>query len=177
VLNHISWLDIFVVNAVRPALFVAKSDIRRWPLAGTLVSRVGTLFLDRDSRSALRQTNRHIQDALAAGQLVACFPEGTTSDGKGVNKFHAGLLQPALDARAVIQPVAVRYRDATGARTQAASYVGDETLLDSVRKIVAETSITAELVFLPAAPPQAHPDRRLLAQTLRSNILRELESS
>jgi 1-acyl-sn-glycerol-3-phosphate acyltransferase len=177
VLNHISWLDIFVVNAVQPAVFVAKSDIRRWPLAGTLVSRVGTLYLDRESRTALRRTNRHIGEALAAGRLVACFPEGTTSEGDTVMPFHAGLLQPAIDVGAVVQPVALRYRDRLGVPTTAAGYVGDETLLDSVRKIVAMPSLTAEVVFLPALGPHEHGQRRLMAQTLREAILHAISSS
>jgi 1-acyl-sn-glycerol-3-phosphate acyltransferase len=175
-LNHISWLDVFAVNAVEPAVFVAKSEIRAWPLAGTLVSGVGTLYLDRDSRSALRRTNRRIEEALARGRLVACFPEGTTSEGDEVQKFHAALLQPALDASAMIQPVALRYLDGAGSRTTAAGYVGDESLLDSVRKILAMPRMTAELRFLPAVPAHPGMHRRTLAQDLRSAIARSLEA-
>lgn len=175
-LNHVSWLDIFVLDAAHPAMFVAKSDIRGWPLVGTLVTKAGTLYLDRRSPAALRRTNLRIGEALAAGALVACFPEGATTAGDTVGKFHAALLQPALDARATIRPVALRYRDAKGLRTEAPAYIGEDSLLESLWKIVSTSSMTAELRFLPALPPERRIDRRALAEQLREGIARELDA-
>ena len=96
--NHVSWLDIFLIDAMRPARFVAKSEIAGWPLVGTLVTRAGTLYIDRGSRKAARETNALIARAMQAGALVACFPEGTTSHGASVGRFHGALFQPAIDA-------------------------------------------------------------------------------
>jgi 1-acyl-sn-glycerol-3-phosphate acyltransferase len=176
VLNHVSWLDIFLVDAVRPATFVAKSEIGEWPLVGTLVSRVGTLYIERGSRSAARRTNERIAGALAGGALIACFPEGTTTHGHSVGRFHGALFQPAIDAGATIQPVALRYRDAAGRLCEACAYVGDDSLVKSVWNIVSTRAIVAEMDFLP--PLQARGwERRALAQRVQSEIGAALASS
>lgn len=173
VLNHVSWLDIFLVNATHPAMFVAKSEIRDWPVAGALATRVGTLYLERGRARAARRANGFIEEALTAGKLVACFPEGVTSLGDTVQRFHAALLQPAIEVGARIQPVALRYRDSSGQRTEAPAYVGDDSLLKSVWSIVSTPAMTAEMRFLPPVRPrQAH--RRDVAQELRAAIAREL---
>jgi 1-acyl-sn-glycerol-3-phosphate acyltransferase len=148
VLNHISWIDIFVVDALQPVTFVAKSEIGRWPLAGTLVTRAGTLYIERESRTAVRNTNARIAEALRSGTPVAIFPEGTTTFGESVARFHSGLFQPAIDAGATVLPVALRYLDCAGALTRAAAYVGDDSLMKSVWDIVSTPAITAELRFL-----------------------------
>ena len=99
VANHISWLDIFVLNAHRPARFVAKSELAGWPLAGRLIRGAGTIFVDRERRHDTRRVNHHAAQALAAGDVVAVFPEGTTTDGATLLKFHASLLQPIVEAQ------------------------------------------------------------------------------
>ena len=169
VLNHVSWLDIFLIDAVQPATFVAKSEIGAWPLVGTLVSRAGTLYIERGSRSAVRRTNERIAGALAGGALIACFPEGTTSHGHAVGRFHGALFQPAIDAGATIQPVALRYRDPAGRLCEACAYVGDDSLMKSVWSIVSTRAIVAELDFL--APLDARGwERRALAQRVEGEI-------
>src|SRR5947199_5895908 len=84
VANHISWLDIFVLNTLQPARFIAKSEMRAWPLFGRLMAGVGTLFIERDRRRHTHHINRHAADALAQGDVLAVFPEGATSDGTRV---------------------------------------------------------------------------------------------
>ena len=93
-LNHVSWLDIVLVNAARPMTFIAKAEIARWPLVGTLVTRAGTLYIERGSRAAVRRTNRHLSQALEEGALVACFPAGTVS---GAPKVRAMEIIDALE--------------------------------------------------------------------------------
>ncbi len=110
VANHISWLDIFVLSSLQPARFIAKADLRRLPVVGRLIANVGTLFIERERRRDTHTVNRHTVEALARGDVVAVFPEGTTSDGVGLLKFHSSLLQSVVDAKGHVQPIAIRYR-------------------------------------------------------------------
>jgi 1-acyl-sn-glycerol-3-phosphate acyltransferase len=171
--NHVSWLDIFAVYAATPGLFVAKSEIRGWPLVGTLVERVGTLFIERGSRRHARATNARIVAALETGRLVAVCPEGTTTDGRALRHFHAALLQPAIDARALVLPVALRFVDGDGVQTSAPVYVGETSLLESVWRIVSAPSMAVELRFAPYVSADGQ-HRRELAQHLHAVIAREL---
>lgn len=170
VANHVSWLDIFVLNALAPAAFVSKAEVRAWPAIGWLAAKNDTLFLRRGSRGHARIISREIADVLATGQVVALFPEGTTTDGSHVLHFHGALLQPALDAQAPIQPVALRYRTPHGAYTAAPAYYGDMSLLQCIGNIVAAPGIVADVVVLPPVRGEADIDRRALAAALRERI-------
>jgi 1-acyl-sn-glycerol-3-phosphate acyltransferase len=173
VLNHVSWLDIFLLDAVHPAVFVAKTEIARWPLFGIIARGIGTVFIERGSRRSAQRTNRHIAETLASGSPVACFPEGTTTYGDSVGRFHGALFQPAIDSDATVLPVALRYLDGDGRLSVAGAYVGEDSLLRSVWTLLAERSLVAELRFLP--PRRANgSDRRWFAQRLRSDIARAL---
>lgn len=174
VANHVSWLDIFVINALTPAAFVSKAEVRSWPAIGWLAAKNDTLFLHRGSRGHARIVSREIGAVLATGQVVALFPEGTTTDGSHVLHFHGALLQPALDARAPIQPVALRYRDAQGHFTRAPAYWGDMTLMQCIGNIVAAPFIVAEVVLLPPVRGEAEVDRRALASALRERIVTQV---
>ena len=145
--NHVSWLDIWVLDAVVPVRFVAKSDIRRWPLVGFLVSGAGTIFIERRRRHDTARTNRAIVQALTRGEYVAMFPEGATTDGTAVKPFHASLFQPALGAGARVVVVALRYVNLDGNVNLDASYVGERSLWESVWLILAHRSLHAELTF------------------------------
>jgi len=171
--NHISWLDIFAVYAAAPGLFVAKSEICDWPVVGSLVRRVGTLFIERGSRRHARRTNERIVAALESGRLVAVCPEGTTTDGRSLRHFHAALLQPAIDARALVLPVALRFVDGDGAQTDAPIYVGEMSLFESIWRIASTPSMTVELRFAPYVNAEGH-HRRELTQRVHGVIAREL---
>jgi len=158
VLNHISWIDIFVVDARFPATFIAKSEIRSWPMVGWLSTLVGTLYIERGKRSEVRRTRQIIADEIERGTLIAVFPEGITSFGRSLERFHSALFQPALDASATLQPVALRYLDTAGRHTDAAGYVGDTSLLESVWTIVSTRHMVAEFNFL--APISMHTQTR-----------------
>jgi 1-acyl-sn-glycerol-3-phosphate acyltransferase len=161
--NHVSWLDIFVINATQPSLFVAKSEIRDWPLAGWLCEKVGTLFVRRAKRSDTGRINDEMRDALAAGATVGLFPEGTTTAGDRLLKFHSSLFEPAVANSANVGPVAIRYLTSEGERNEAAAYHGDIGFSDSIRQIIGQKSMIAEITF---APPinAAGITRRELAQ-------------
>lgn len=145
--NHVSWLDICILNTVLPLRFVAKSDVRDWPLVGFLVSRVGTIFVERRNPLDTVRTNRAIEDALIRGEHVAIFPEGTSTDGTEVKPFHASLFQPGLGTVARVVAVALRYVNSDGSVNPNASYAGERSLWESFRLVVARRSLHAELIF------------------------------
>jgi 1-acyl-sn-glycerol-3-phosphate acyltransferase len=173
--NHVSWMDIIVLLSVCPVTFVAKSEIRRWPLVGRLCTSVGTLFIERSRRSAAKRVNAIVTDALTRGQLVFIFPEGTTTDGTGVAHFHSALFQSAADAAAMVQPVALRYTDNRGRYSAAPNFVGETTFLESLWSATAAPHIVARLAFL-APRDAAGRDRRLLAEEARHAIAEALGS-
>ena len=112
VANHISWLDILVIHAAVYCRFVAKSEVRHWPLIGTLATGAGTLYIERDSRRDALRVVHHMADSLKAGDVLAVFPEGTTSDGVSLLPFHGNLVQAAISTQAPVQPVALKFTDA-----------------------------------------------------------------
>lgn len=136
VANHISWLDIFVLNAHQPSRFIAKSEIRGWPFVGRLVHNVGTIFLDRKRRREVAGINAEVEKALAAGDVIALFPEGTTTFGRELLPFHGSLIQPAIAAGGHVVPVAIRYMHPDGSISEAPSYVGDQSLMAAVMALV-----------------------------------------
>jgi 1-acyl-sn-glycerol-3-phosphate acyltransferase len=170
VANHISWLDIMAVHAVCPqARFVSKADVRAWPLLSRLVDAAGTLYLERErKRDALRVVHVMAQ-ALTAGETVAVFPEGTTSDGRALLPFHANLLQAAISTGTEVQPVAIGFSDARDAVSRAVEFVGDTTLLQSLWRVAAGEGVVAHVRLLPAQPSSGA-ERRALAAQLRERI-------
>ncbi|WP_327319708.1 lysophospholipid acyltransferase family protein [Streptomyces sp. NBC_01235] len=171
VANHISWLDIPLLAAVRPARMLAKAEIRRWPVAGVLAARGGVLFIDRDRLRALPATVARIADVLRAGRAVAVFPEGSTWCGRAQGHFRRAVFQAALDARVPVQPVRIRYLDRAGAASTAAAFVGDDPLLASLWRVVSARGLVAEVDVLPALAPGSHPDRAALAAAAGAQVL------
>lgn len=170
VANHVSWLDIYALNAARPLAFVAKDEVRSWPLVGWLAARTDTVFLRRGSRTQIRAVNDAIGALLAAGRDVAIFPEGTTSDGTQVLDFHPALLQPAVDGARALQPVALAYFDADGRRSAAPAYAGETTLWQSLAAVLACRRLTVRVQATPALEA-CGADRRALAQAARAAIV------
>lgn len=133
VCNHISWLDIVVIHATRHCRFVSKSELREWPLIGTLATGAGTLYIERENRKDAMRMVKEMAGALKDGDVLAVFPEGTTGDGFDLLPFHANLIQSAIDGDAPIQPLALQYVDgASNEISMAARFVGDDTLVGSI---------------------------------------------
>lgn len=173
VANHISWLDILAINAVHPARFVSKADVRAWPLLGWLVAGGGTLFIERErKRDALRVVHQ-IADALKQGNTIAMFPEGTTGDGLTLLPFHANLLQAAVSTETPLQPIALRYIDADSQPSRAVAWLGDTTLAASLWQVVTAHRMEAFVTQLPVVPTQAC-ERRELAEGVRRQIAETL---
>lgn len=165
--NHVSWLDIFVINQVCPTRFVAKSEIRSWPLVGLLCERAGTLFIERTRRRDTGRLNEIMRKAMEDGDRVAVFPEGTTSNGLAIHHFHASLLQPAVTIGAALHPTAVRYVRADGSSNIDAAYYGDMSLLESLLKLVAQERLHAEVFFVPAIETAGRKRRELARESER----------
>lgn len=170
--NHISWLDIVVMHATRYCRFVSKADVKRWPLIGTLASGAGTLFIERESRRDAMRVVHHMTERLHAGDVLAIFPEGTTSDGVNLLPFHANLFQAAISADVPVLPMALRFADAqTGAHSLAPCYIDDDTLLRSLWRTLTAPSLCAVLVVGEPQSAQGR-DRRAWAADLRREIER-----
>jgi 1-acyl-sn-glycerol-3-phosphate acyltransferase len=170
VANHISWLDILVMHAARHCRFVSKADVRHWPLIGTLATGAGTLYMERQSRRDAMRVVHHMAESLKRGEIVAVFPEGTTSNGVALLPFHGNLIQAAISAGSPVQPVALSFLD-TGTRaiSLAPCYVGDDTFVASIWRTLAARSITAVVRY---GEPQTAlgRDRRTWAGDLRSAV-------
>lgn len=148
VANHVSWVDIFVMDSVRAVSFIAKSDIRKWPVIGWLVAGAGTLFIERGRRHAVRAVGHQMNERFARGEAVGLFPEGTTSMGLDVSPFHTSLFEPALRAGVDIQPVALLFFQ-RGERTTRYAFVGEQTLVHNIWNLLTATGTVVELVFCP----------------------------
>jgi len=171
VANHISWLDIFVVNALQPSRFVAKSEIRDWPLSGWLCEQAGTIFIARGRLRDVRRIYQGLVERLQAGEPVAFFPEGGTSEQGSLRPFHANLFEAAIEAQVPVQPCALQYLQPDGHLHMAVNYVDPITFLQSLWMIVtAESTIVAELAILKPIPVAPHAHRRELADAARSAI-------
>ena len=182
VANHISWLDIFLVHAVLPATFIAKSEIRSWPLAGLLVQASGTIFVERGNRHAVRSLMKEAMARLDLGERVIFFPEGTTSRGESVLKFHTslfGLAEQRSDLAVV--PMTLFYSRATRAdgaavtlpptdatarnpilqAMQQVAYVDDMTLVGSMIQIMGRPGLQADALVHTALTPEGRSRQEL----------------
>jgi len=169
VTNHISWLDVFVLNAVVPMRFVAKSEVRRWPVIGWLCARAQTLFLERGKARSAARINVQMVSLLQSGECLAIFPEGTTTDGTTVAHFHSSLLQPAIDAGALLHPVAIRYQDSDGTHSTAAAYINEMSFGTSMWNILSTPELHVRLIATPELDAQSL-DRRSLTRISHEHI-------
>ncbi|MDO9011675.1 MAG: lysophospholipid acyltransferase family protein [Gallionella sp.] len=175
VANHVSWLDIFVLNAIHPSLFIAKSEVRNWPLIGWLCERSGTIFIERSLRQNAASINQRIATLLRQGVSVGLFPEGTTTDGKQVGHFHSALIQPAVDAGVSLCPIALHYRDEAGELSTAAAFTGDTTLAQSIWQIMCCQQLNSLVIFTPALIT-TNENRRVLSRAAQQAIALKLAS-
>lgn len=170
VANHMSWLDILVMNAARPSRFVSKADAEHWPLLGALITGAGTLYLERGNRRAAMRMVHHMAERLERGDILTVFPEGTTGDGRALLPFHANLLQAAIAARAPVLPIALRFvQSDTGEPHPAPVFVGDTTLIGSIWATLNADGLRAVVRYGEPQHDQGR-DRRTWANDLRADI-------
>lgn len=160
--NHVSFLDVLALSAQQPLRQVAKEEVGGWPLVGALARSSGSIFLRRQRWSELPGVIDEMTAALRSGAKVQFFPEATTRCGGALDPFHRSLFQAAIDAAVGVAPVTVRYRDATGTPCAAPAFVGDETILTALRRVLAMRGLTVELRWLPVIPAIAGTGHRAI---------------
>lgn len=174
VANHVSWLDIVVINHFCATRFVAKAEIGRWPLVGLLVGRAGTIFIERGRRSAVFQVLNKMAWHLKHHDPVGVFPEGTTTTGDELLPFHSNLIQAAVQAQRPVLPIALQYLDSTGQRAQAVTFIGDTTFMESVWRVCGSPRIRCRVFVLTPVSTNNGQTRRRIADEVRSRISRQL---
>ena len=177
--NHISWIDIFVIQAHWPCIFIAKSEIRAWPVVGWLVAGSGTIFIERGNRRAIPGVIEQAQRYFSKGERVTFFPEGTTSDGTEVLPFHASLFSMIETApQTPLTLMAIRYKE-RGQPTKATAYIDEMTLWESMVRIMSSEGLSVECLARPfsIAPDSLETrDRRTLANESRQKIIQLLQA-
>ncbi len=176
VANHISWADIHALNGMIPLRFIAKSEIRNWPVFGYLVSKANTLFIDRNKKQDAKRTIEVAHQSLQSGDNLCFFPEGTTTDGTEIKPFKSSLIQAAILANATVWPVAIRYPNADGSINTAVAYAGETSLIESMQQILLQPQPVVELHFLAPILPDDYAmlDRRSLTLHIEGLIRRQL---
>ncbi|MFJ6672226.1 lysophospholipid acyltransferase family protein [Actinosynnema sp. NPDC091369] len=160
--NHVSWLDELAIDAVQPIRMVAKRDIRDWPVLGRLITAARTVYLDRERLSLLPGTVAELARALRDGAAVGIHAEGTTWCGVASGRYRPALFQAALDAGVPVRPVVLRYRQGSATSTRPA-FVGSDTLVDSVRRVLRSRGLVVEVHVLDEVAPGRAATRRELA--------------
>ena len=178
VANHISWLDIFVLLSVLPVSFIAKIEIKKWFVLGNLVEMAGTIFIDRNRRKSIREVaNKITQKSLDHKKSYAFFPEGKTSPGKTIQKFHSGLFSLFFENQELtLLPVLIKYKK-DDMFTEVCAYVDEMTLLESVVRIITSPNLSAEVQIMPVSIIKNNGDkipsigRKYLASQIRHKML------
>ena len=170
VCNHLSYLDILVLAATTPCVFVSKCEVRRWPLFGWFASLAGTLFLRRDKRSDVVRMTSEMRRVLDTGALIVLFPEGTTSDGREVLPFKSSLLEPVTCQPHALSAGFIEYALADGDVAEEVCYWKDMTLLPHLLNLLGKRGVETRLSLIELR--QANPDRKQLARQLHSQVVR-----
>ena len=166
--NHLSYLDIVALSATLPCVFVSKAEVEQWLIFGRYARWSGAVFVQRHNRGDAARANDAIRDALPEGVPVVLFPEGTTTDGQRVLRFHSTMLQPAIDAAAPITPCAIRYELEDGDPSLEVCWWGDMTFLPHLWNLLGKKTIRAQIVFGEAM--QASGDRKQLGAVLHEKV-------
>ena len=175
VANHVSWLDVLIIQSLQPSVFVAKSEVRDWPLVGAIAQACGVIFVDRSSTSSAKKMVDEVANALQHGYCVAGFPEGTSSEGREVSLFHANLFEAAIHHQVDVCPLALRYTDkVTGHLCIKAAFVGDISFLESLHQVIRADSIQVVVHAGKPLPPQGH-SRRTLAHLSHRSVVTQLD--
>ncbi|WP_447003939.1 lysophospholipid acyltransferase family protein [Saccharothrix isguenensis] len=174
--NHVSWLDELAIDAVQPIRLVAKRDIRDWPVLGRLITAARTVYLDRERLSLLPATVAELAAALRDGAAVGIHAEGTTWCGVASGRYRPALFQAALDAGVPVRPVVLRYLQDSAPSTRPA-FVGSDSLVDSMRRVLRSRGLVVEVHVLDEVAPGRAATRRELAALVQQEAERVLTGS
>ncbi|HWE90156.1 MAG TPA: lysophospholipid acyltransferase family protein [Pseudonocardiaceae bacterium] len=173
-INHVSWMDIVAMNAVRPMRAVAKKQIGQWPVVGWLATVAGTVYLDRERLRTLPNTVAEMANAMRNGATINFCPEGTTWCGLASGRFRPALFQSAIDGGVPVRTVVFRYRLTDGSITTWPAFVGDETFVDAARRVARLRGLVVEVHVLGEIAPGRAADRfelAALAETSARGVL------
>ena len=170
--NHVSWLDIPVVYATYAVSFVARIEIKNWPILGRLMKRVDTLFIDRSKKRDIINVNQVVSKQLSNGGTIGLFPEGKTSDGAQVLQFRAPLLENAITTHGCqVIPLVIKYHDANGQRsTNQVTYAGDVTLFQTIKNTLLIDKLHIKIHILPKVNANTFAKRNELSNFLYAQI-------
>ena len=169
VCNHLSYLDIVVLSAVRKQVFLSKVEVKSWPILGPLAKCAGTLFVNRERRGDVAKLQTAFAEVIDAGLPITLFPEGTSSGGDSVLPFYSSLLEPAVRGRWNVTPAWLGYRLDEGSVADDVCYWRDMTFLPHFLKLLSKKRIYATLVFGEAMEPMSC--RKALATNLREEVV------
>lgn len=169
--NHISWLDIYVIHSIQPVIFVAKSDVARWPVFGWLAARIGTVFIQREKLSDIKRVLTTMKNLLQGDEHVCIFPEGTSSDGQQILPYRSNLFQAAIDANKEVQPLLIRYIK-EGRYCDAPAFIGDMGLIGSIGRIISSRGFEVVVHVMPTIEPG--PTRQVMSQLAYDRTAAEL---
>lgn len=167
--NHISWLDIHVINTMKPVVFVAKADVANWPIFGWIAKMIGTIFVKREKLSDLKRVIKDIKLKLQTQQPVCIFPEGTSSDGRQLLEFRSNLFEAVAHSEIKIMPIALSYQE-NQKYSDRTAFIGDMGLIDSLKLIMQSNQIVAHIEV--CAPQLAQDSRQKTADQARQAILK-----
>lgn len=167
--NHLGYTDIVMLAAATPVVFVSKSEVRRWPVLGSLAACAGTLFLNRERKEDLLVVSRQFEPITSAGVPVVVFLEGTSSNGDAVLPFRPSLLAPAVQGNWKVAPVGIHYSVTPGSVAQDVAWWGDMEFLPHFLNLLARDRVQARVTFGEARP--AGDDRKRLARELHAAVV------
>lgn len=165
---HMSWLDVFAIGSVLPGSFVARADMFTGPATGIVARVCKVIPIERSSLRRLPGVVAAVADRLRAGQTVVAFPEGTTWCGRDCGTFYPAMFQAAIDAGRPVQPLRLTYHHIDGGLSTVPAFVGDETLLGSIRRLLAQRRTLARVHVESLQLPGT--DRRALAGRCQSAV-------
>jgi lyso-ornithine lipid O-acyltransferase len=166
--NHLGYLDVFVLSAIAPTVFVSNDDVGRWPIAGLLAKLAGTVFINRRRRTDVVRVGADLIPVVEAGQPVALFLEGTSTGGDRVLPFHSSLLAPAVRNRWTVTPAFLAYFSPAAAPDREICYWGEAIFFGHFLNLIGLAGTEARVSF--GAPRTAEGDRRALATALRDEV-------
>ena len=150
-----------------PCFFVAKMEIERWPFFGNAARRGGTIFVDRSSLASAMSVAEQMSDRLKLPVPILLFPEGTSTDGSHVLRFHSRLFEPATSAGAPITAAAIRYQIDDGIQERDLCWYDNEKFMPHLWKVLGVSGFSAGLRF---GEPQVYTDRRVAADQTHDEI-------
>jgi len=171
--NHLSYLDVLLFSSVAPCTFVAKSEVRNWPVVGMAARTAGAIFVERSRIQGARVANGQLEHSLRDGIPVVLFAEGTSSGGSSVLPFRSPMIEPAVRLGAVVTPACISYGLEDGSVERDICYWGDMVLVPHLLKLLTKERIHGRVCF--GEPIEGYVGRKQAAALARQSVVRLLQ--